>query len=64
MIAKPDRLFRQRVFVAALIDSGIEFVPVDNLHYPHANQLTLHILAAVAPALEGSNPSVSAICIA
>jgi len=25
MIAKPDRLFRQRAFVAALIDSGIEF---------------------------------------
>ena len=56
MIAKLDRLFRNLVFVAALTDSDIEFVAVDNLHYLHDNRLTLHILAAVAPAHEGSNP--------
>jgi hypothetical protein len=28
-----------------MMDSGVEFVAVDN---PHANKLTLHILAAVA----------------
>jgi len=60
VIAKLDPLFRNLVFVAALTDSDIEFVAVDNLHYLHANRLTLHILAAVAPAHEGSNPSVSA----
>jgi DNA invertase Pin-like site-specific DNA recombinase len=32
-------------FIAALMDSGVEFVAVDN---PHATRLTLHILAAVA----------------
>jgi hypothetical protein len=43
MIAKPDRLFRNLVFVSALMDSGIEFGAVDNPHYPHTNRLTLHI---------------------
>ena len=46
IIAKPDRLFRQRVFVAAPIDSGIEFGAVDNPHYPHTNRLTLHSQAS------------------
>jgi hypothetical protein len=46
MIAKPDRLFRQRVFVAARIDSSIEFGAVDNPHYPHTNRLTLHSQAS------------------
>jgi len=32
-------------FIAALMDSGTDFVAVDN---PHATRLTLHILAAVA----------------
>jgi DNA invertase Pin-like site-specific DNA recombinase len=32
-------------FLAALMDSGTDFVAVDN---PHATRLTLHILAAVA----------------
>jgi hypothetical protein len=41
VIAKLDRLFRNVVLVAALMDSGIEFVAVDNLHYPHACRLTL-----------------------
>jgi DNA invertase Pin-like site-specific DNA recombinase len=45
VIAKLDRLSRNLVFIAALMDSGIEFIAVDN---PHANRLTLHILAAVA----------------
>ena len=32
-------------FIATLMDSGVEFIAVDN---PHANKLTVHILAAVA----------------
>jgi DNA invertase Pin-like site-specific DNA recombinase len=39
------RLSRNLAFIAALMDSGVEFVAVDN---PHANKLTVHILAAVA----------------
>jgi DNA invertase Pin-like site-specific DNA recombinase len=45
VIAKLDRLSRNLAFVAALTDSGIEFTACDN---PHANKLTIHILAAVA----------------
>lgn len=45
VIAKLDRLSRNLAFIATLMDSGIEFVAVDN---PHANKLTIHILAAVA----------------
>ena len=45
VIAKLDRLSRNLAFIAALMDSGVEFVAVDN---PHATRLTLHILAAVA----------------
>jgi DNA invertase Pin-like site-specific DNA recombinase len=45
VIAKLDRLSRNLAFIATLMDSGIEFIAVDN---PHANKLTLHILAAVA----------------
>jgi len=45
VIAKPDRLSRNLAFIATLMDSGVEFVAVDN---PHANKLTIHILAAVA----------------
>jgi DNA invertase Pin-like site-specific DNA recombinase len=44
-IAKLDRLSRNLAFIATLMDSGVEFVAVDN---PHANKLTIHILAAVA----------------
>jgi DNA invertase Pin-like site-specific DNA recombinase len=40
VIAKLDR-----AFIATLMDSSVEFVAVDN---PHANKLTVHILAAVA----------------
>src|SRR5262249_2783634 len=45
VIAKLDRLSRDLAFIARLMDSGVEFVAVDN---PHANKLTIHILAAVA----------------
>jgi len=45
VIAKLDRLSRNLAFIAALMDSGVEFVAVDN---PHATKLTVHILAAVA----------------
>ncbi len=45
VIVKLDRLSRNLAFIAALMDSGVEFVAVDN---PHANKLTIHILAAVA----------------
>ena len=44
VIAKLDRLSRNLAFIAALMDSGVEFTAVDN---PHANKLTIHILAAV-----------------
>jgi DNA invertase Pin-like site-specific DNA recombinase len=45
VIAKLDRLSRNLAFIATLMDSGVEFVAVDN---PHANKLTIHILVAVA----------------
>lgn len=45
VIAKLDRLARNTAFVANLLDSGVDFAACDN---PHANRLTIHILAAVA----------------
>jgi DNA invertase Pin-like site-specific DNA recombinase len=45
VIAKLDRLSRNLAFIATMMESGVEFVAVDN---PHASKLTLHILAAVA----------------
>ena len=45
VVAKLDRLARNVAFLSALMDSDIEFVRCDN---PHANRLTVHILAAVA----------------
>src|ERR1700730_8788399 len=45
VIAKLDRLSRNLAFIAALMESGAEFVAVD---MPHATKLTIHILAAVA----------------
>jgi DNA invertase Pin-like site-specific DNA recombinase len=45
VIAKLDRLSRNLAFIATLMESGVEFVAVDN---PTANKLTIHILAAVA----------------
>jgi hypothetical protein len=43
-IAKLDRLSRNLAFIATLMESGVEFVAAA----PHANKLTIHILAAVA----------------
>ena len=45
VVAKLDRLARNMVFTATLMESGIDFVCCDN---PNANRLTVHILAAVA----------------
>jgi DNA invertase Pin-like site-specific DNA recombinase len=45
VIAKLDRLARNVLFTASLMDSGVEFIACDN---PYANRLTIHILAAVA----------------
>jgi len=45
VVAKLDRLARNVAFTSALLDSGVEFICCDN---PHANRLTIHILAAVA----------------
>jgi DNA invertase Pin-like site-specific DNA recombinase len=40
VIAKLDRLSRNLAFIAALMESGVEFIAVDN---PHATKLTVHI---------------------
>jgi len=45
VIAKLDRLARSVAVVSLLHSSGVEFVCCDN---PHANRLTIQILAAVA----------------
>jgi DNA invertase Pin-like site-specific DNA recombinase len=45
VIAKLDRLSRNVHFISGLMDAGVEFVACD---MPHANKLTIHILAAVA----------------
>lgn len=45
VVAKLDRLSRNVFFLSQLMESGVEFTACDN---PHANRLTIHILAAVA----------------
>jgi DNA invertase Pin-like site-specific DNA recombinase len=45
VVAKLDRLSRNVNFLSALMESGADFVCVDN---PTATRLTLHVLAAVA----------------
>jgi DNA invertase Pin-like site-specific DNA recombinase len=45
VIGKLDRLSRDVHFISGLLKSGVDFVACDN---PHANKLTIHILAAVA----------------
>ena len=45
VIAKLDRLARNFALIAQLMESGVEFVAAD---FPQANQLTIHILAAIA----------------
>jgi DNA invertase Pin-like site-specific DNA recombinase len=45
VVAKLDRLARNVAFLSALMESKADFVACDN---PHANKLTIHLLAAVA----------------
>ena len=45
IFAKLDRLARNVHFISGLMESGVDFIAVDN---PNATRLTLHILAAVA----------------
>ena len=45
IIAKLDRLARNVAFIATLMESGVSVIAADN---PHANKLTLHLLAAFA----------------
>lgn len=45
VIAVWDRLARNVHFVSGLLESKVDFIACDN---PHANKLTIHILAAVA----------------
>lgn len=47
IIAKMDRLARNVFFISSLMESGVDFIAVDN---PTANRLTVHVLAAVAEA--------------
>ena len=57
-VGKLDRLARNVAFVSNLMESGVEFIAVDN---PHATRLTIHILAAVA---ENERAMISARTIA
>ena len=45
IIAKLDRLARNVAFVSSLMDSGVKFKAVD---MPEANELTIHIMSAIA----------------
>src|SRR4051812_27644927 len=45
VIAKLDRLSRNYAFIASLMEGGVKFRAVD---FPEANELTVHILSAVA----------------
>jgi DNA invertase Pin-like site-specific DNA recombinase len=45
VIAKLDRLARNVHFISGLMESNVPFVACDN---PHANKLTIHLLAAMA----------------
>ena len=45
IVAKMDRLARNVHFISGLMELGVDFIACDN---PHANKLTIHILAAVA----------------
>ena len=47
VVAKLDRLARNVHFLSGLMESGVKFTACDS---PHANELTIHILAAVAQA--------------
>ena len=45
LLARLDRLARNVAFISNLMESKVDFVAAD---MPHANRLTIHILAAVA----------------
>lgn len=45
IVAKLDRLARNVLFTARLLESGVDFLACDN---PYANRLTIHILSAIA----------------
>ncbi len=45
LVAKLDRLSRTVTFMSRLIDTGVDFIAVDN---PHANKLMVHVLSAFA----------------
>ena len=45
LVAKLDRLSRNLAFIATLQDAGVKFVAAD---MPEANELTVHIMAAMA----------------
>jgi DNA invertase Pin-like site-specific DNA recombinase len=45
LVAKLDRLARNVAFISALMEAGVKFVAVD---LPEANDLTVHIMAAMA----------------
>ena len=47
VVAKLDRLSRNVAFLAALQDSGAQFIAAD---MPEANEVTIHIMAAIAQA--------------
>jgi DNA invertase Pin-like site-specific DNA recombinase len=53
VIAKLDRLSRNLAFIATLMESGVEFVAVDN---PHANKLTRWRLPR-----SGGNPTLKSL---
>jgi DNA invertase Pin-like site-specific DNA recombinase len=45
VVAKLDRLARNVHFLSGLMQAGVDFLAVDN---PHANKLTVHVMAAMA----------------
>lgn len=45
LVAKLDRLSRTVSFMSRLIETGVDFIAVDN---PHANKLMIHVLSAFA----------------
>jgi DNA invertase Pin-like site-specific DNA recombinase len=45
LVAKLDRLARNVAFISALMEAGVKFVAVD---LPMANELTVHVMAAMA----------------
>jgi hypothetical protein len=57
IVAKLDRLARNVAFISTLMEAGVEFVACD---MPHANKLTIHILAgglSIGPHRLGSSLS-------